>query len=425
MVYFLSKSFFGISLKTWILLIFVFILVPLFDVMDLNDQYFHNILWFFYLIPTTIIVLKKGSKYGFIVIAVESILFLVMGSLQPGGIVKQEFITLFELILLNILISITIGMLVKEKNAKHIELKDAKNLLESIFNNLDIAIWSDNLEDNILVSKGIEKIYGQKQEDAQEDIHFWKKAVYPQDQYIIRDIEEKIGNLEVYEFEYRILRPKGEIRWIQDRGLPVLNENGEFVRYDGTITDITAEKQAKAELEHLAFHDALTGLPNMNYLNFYLAKEFNVSKRKGFSVCTMFFNLDRFKVINDSFGHRIGDQLLKLISQRLVHTIKSVGTVVRAGGDDFIIYFPNTNQSQAKEFASLLLAAFSEPFQFADQEIRIAASIGISISEPNESLESEVRKASAALHFAKELGRNQYRFYSAEFYQTAESKNAA
>src|SRR5947199_6953579 len=103
----------------------------------------------------------------------------------------------------------------------------------------------------------------------------------------------------------------------------------------------------------------------------------------------MFFNLDRFKFINDSFGHRIGDRLLKLISQRLVKTIKPVGTVVRGGGDDFIIYLPKTNHGQAQEFAGLLLAAFSEPFQFAEQEIRIAASIGISISEPNESLECE------------------------------------
>lgn len=544
---FLSKSFLGIEVKTWILSVAILILVPALDIDDISDKQFHNVIWFFYLIPTIIIVFKKGRIYGFINTAVESILFYVMEALQEDGITNSELITFLELIMLNILISITVGILVKGNNDKQNELKETKNLLESIFNHLDLAIWSDDFKGNMLISKGIEKIYGKQSDETFKDAQFWKKAVYLDDKYIIGEIEKKIKANEGYDFTYRILRPNGDIRWVRDRGMPVLNETGEVERYDGTITDITKQKQlalnlkesqeryrtlienvfagvyllhnstpvfvnqwladfmgvskkellrgsnflnfvveadrerlrsnfqhllegkrlffideiqilthdgsikylelqaantmingssaiaglaldvtdkklAKAELEHLAFHDGLTGLPNMNYLNHYLSKEYIDSTYNGAPVCIMYFNLDRFKFINDSFGHRIGDRLLMYVSQRLVLTIQSSGDVVRAGGDDFIIYLANTNRKQAKLLAERLLDAFAKPFHFDGQEMRIAASIGISIADKNETLDGELRKASAALHFAKECGRNQYRFYAAEFFQTANRK---
>jgi diguanylate cyclase (GGDEF)-like protein/PAS domain S-box-containing protein len=544
---FLSKSYRGIKIKKWILSVAILIAVPALDVDDVSDKYFHNVIWFFYLIPTIICVFKKGRLFGFIATAVESILFYVMEAWQKDGISNSEFLTFLELLMLNILISITVGALVKGNNDKQNELKEAKTLLESIFNHLDLAIWSDNFKGEILTSKGIEKIYGKKSENTFEDAPFWKKAVYSGDEFIIREIEKKVEKKEGYNFIYRIERPDGEIRWVKDRGMPVFNENGEVERYDGTITDITRQKQlalnlkesqeryrtlienvfagvyllhndapvfvnqwfvdfmgiskkellsgttflnyvveedrerlrvnfqslidgkklffideiqvlthdgtakylelqaattiingssaiaglaldvtdkkmAKAKLEHLAFHDGLTGLPNMNYLNHYLSKEYNAATSNGKTVCVMYFNLDRFKFINDSFGHRIGDRLLMYVSQRLVLTIQSSGDVVRAGGDDFIIYLENSNRKQAKQLAEKLLDAFAKPFHFDGQEIRIAASIGISIAGQNETLEGEMRKASAALHFAKECGRNQYRFYAVEFLQTANRK---
>jgi diguanylate cyclase (GGDEF)-like protein/PAS domain S-box-containing protein len=545
--HFLSKSFLGIEVKTWILSVAILIIVPALDIDDISDKQFHNVIWFFYLIPTIIFVFKKGRNYGFINTAFESILFYVMEALQEDGITNSELITFLELIMLNILISITVGILVKGNNDKQSELKETKTLLESIFNHLDLAIWSDDFKGNMLISKGIEKIYGNNSGKTFEDVQFWQKAVFSEDQYIIDDIEKKIDNKDGYDFTYRILRPDGVIRWVRDRALPVFNENGEVERYDGTITDITKQKQlalnlkesqeryrtlienvfagvyllhnntpvfvnqwladfmgvskkellrgtnflnfvaeadrerlrinfqnliegkalffideiqvlthdgtikylelqaantiidgssaiaglaldvtdkklAKAKLEHLAFHDGLTGLPNMNYLNHYLSKEYITATSIGAPVCIMYFNLDRFKFINDSFGHRIGDRLLLYVSQRLTLTIQSSGDVVRAGGDDFIIYLANTNREQAMLLAERLLDAFAKPFHFDGQEIRIAASIGISIADKNETLDGELRKASAALHFAKECGRNQYRFYATAFFQTANRK---
>ncbi|MDP4107792.1 MAG: PAS domain-containing protein, partial [Bacillota bacterium] len=249
MFHFLSKSFLGIEVKTWILSIAILVIVPALDIDDISDKQFHNVIWFFYLIPTIIIVFNKGRIYGFINTAVESILFYVMEAWQKDGITNSELITFFELFMLNILISITVGILVKGNNDKQNELKETKTLLESIFNHLDLAIWSDDFKGNILISKGIEKIYGNKSEKAFEDNQFWKKAVFPEDQYIISEIENKVEHKEGYDFIYRILRPNGDIRWVRDRGMPVLNETGKVDRYDGTITDITKQKQLALNLK--------------------------------------------------------------------------------------------------------------------------------------------------------------------------------
>jgi diguanylate cyclase (GGDEF)-like protein/PAS domain S-box-containing protein len=527
-----SKSLFGITIRLWTLLIFIFLAIPIFDVLDIGDSYFHNVIWCIYLIPTIMIVFKKGGWYGALTTVVESVIFLAVESIQSNGLDTQEIITLMELIIINILISLSLGLLVK-KNNKNL------NFLESIFNHLDIAIWSDDLKQNIRISRGIEKIYGRKREEVLID--YWKTNVHPEDKDFITRIEERVQNKEDFEFEYRILRPNGSIRWVKDKGIPVFNEAGSLERYDGTtiditnqkklmldltesmeryknlvekanigvyiiqnepifvnqwfanfigvsekellsetnflnylqheyrqqvrtgfqelidgtrsfyhdevkiftidgtvkdielqasttkidgafaiiglVLDITDKKQAKIELEHLAFHDPLTGLPNMNYLNHYLAHDFSESKQN----CVMYFNLDRFKLINDSYGHQFGDKLLKLIAKRLVHSVGQIGTVIRSGGDDFIIYLP-TDQPKAEELAKLLLDTFLDPFQIDQQDIRIAASLGIAVSLPNDSLHETVQKASAALHFAKDYGRNRYQFYSCEYVQIANRK---
>lgn len=410
-----AKSFLGITPKMWILLVFIFLFSPICDLIDNEDQYFHNVLWFAYLIPTIIIVFQKGKLYGFFFTAFETTVFVLVEMTDGRGFHGQEIIAILELIILNILVSYTVGKLVKENGEKHFELRETKNLLESIFNNLDIAIWSDNLKEKLLLSKGIEHIYGQNREEAINCGDFWKKSIYREDKNIASLIDEKLKKAEDYVFEYRILRPDGEVRWIRDRGIPVFTEDGALERFDGVIFDITDKVQAKAELEHLAYHDELTGLANMNYLHHTIAKDFNEVISCGLPVCLMFFNLDRFKLINDTFGHRAGDHLLAIVSKKLLDLLRDRGTVVRSSGDDFIIYLPKMNRTQAEDFARLLLTVFSEPLQLNKQEIRIAASIGIAIPEQNDTLDDTVQKASAALHFAKEYGRNQFRFYSDEF----------
>ncbi len=541
LINFPSKEYGGISLKTWIVLIGLYLFPPLFNCFDLDDQYFHNVLWFYYLIPTLLIVYNKGTKYGGLAIVASSLFFLSDESFQENGITKHEMILLFEMITINLLVSIIIGILVKRNRQKQKELNHTKNLLESIFHNLDIGVWSITNRKSLLLSKGIEKIYGLSREKELRNNQFWRKSIHPDDLSIADEIDNKWENSEGYQYEYRILRPNGEVRWILDQGLPVFNENGEHERYDGTNVDITRQKElefhlkeseerykslvekalvgvfmiqnhklvyvnqwiteflgltekellgtsllnymkeadrnrivnhfqklivgqesffideiqitdqgeatkyleiqatlssingslaiigialdvtekkkTKDELEYLAYHDSLTGLPNKHYINKEIKKDFNLSKSLGIPVCIMCLNLDRFKLINDSFGHQVGDQLVKMVSKRIIESIKlrPNGKAIRAEGDEFIISLLDSNEKQAQNFARNLLEVISEPFCLVNQEIRIAASIGIAKFERDDSLEEVIQKASSALHFAKEFGGNQYQLYSSDF----------
>lgn len=450
---------------------------------------------------------------------------------------KNQFLNFF-ILFLYLLSTVFVGILVKKNKKKQLELIRTKDFMDSIFNNLDIAIWSINKDKNMLLSKGIEHIYGQTREEGLNNTDFWRNAIHPEDLFFVNKIDEKWEKLEDYEYEYRIKQPTGEVRWIRDRGLPVINMDGSLERYDGTniditrqkelesylmeseerykilvenalvgvyllqnfqmvyvnkwftnilgiskedllgtnflnyirddnkrlisqfreliagkvpividkiqikandgttryleiqanlttingesaiigiVLDVTDRKKAQAELNYRKNHDILTGLLNMNYLNTFVKQEVERFKKDGIPISMIFFNLDRFKLINDSFGHRVGDQLLKIISDRLVESIQDVGAVIRAGGDEFILYLPYTIKSQATDLANYLLKYFSEPLILEDQEIRITASIGLAFLEREDSLEDIIQKASSALHVAKEYGRNQYQIYTSEF----------
>ncbi|WP_217269628.1 bifunctional diguanylate cyclase/phosphodiesterase [Neobacillus endophyticus] len=407
----------------------IYLIPPLIDYFYRSDHYFSNTLWFLYLIPAFIIVFLTGFKYSWMTIGTGSLSFLLMKLFELHKLGTQELVTFTELLFVNFLITVCVGILVKQNQEKQTELKKTKNLQESIFNNLDIAIWSISPEKDYLLSRGVEKIYGLPLEKVLEDNNFWKNNVHPEDLYFTEEIDQKWADLQSYVYEYRIVQPDGSFRWIRDRGVPVLNENGTLQRYDGTNLDITPQKELELSLKkseerykYLAYHDSLTELPNMNYLYNQIFKKMDQAKAEGIPASLMFFNLDRFKLINDSFGHPSGDQILKLVSRRLENRIPENGTVLRAGSDEFIIYLHGTKKQDAEGFAKYLLQSFSEPFQLGNQEIRIGASIGIAMLRSEETLDDLLQEASAALHVAKEHGGNHYQIFSTDFRQKANRK---
>ncbi|MGJ7910761.1 sensor domain-containing protein [Neobacillus sp. LXY-1] len=190
----------------------------------------------------------------------------------------------------------------------------------------------------------------------------------------------------------------------------------------GIALDVTEKLKSQAKLEYLAYHDALTTTPNMHYLNNKIREEICLAKKHGSPASMMFFNLDRFKLIVDSYGHQVGDHLLKKVALRLKGLVSEKGTLIRVGGDDFIVYLPNFELTRAEQFAKFLIQSFSEPFFHKDHEVRISASIGISFLKTDSVLEKMVQEASAAMHVAKEIGGNQYKVYSADFKEKSDRK---
>jgi len=194
---------------------------------------------------------------------------------------------------------------------------------------------------------------------------------------------------------------------------PVRDEHGVVTNYLAIKDDITAKKQAEARIEHLAHFDQLTGLPNRVLLHDHFRFALSLAQRKHESLAVMFLDLDHFKVINDTLGHNIGDQLLMEVGRRLKAVLREEDTVSRQGGDEFILVLPGLDANGATKVARKLMEVVSQPFQHETHELVATPSIGIALF-PNDGkdLETLAKNADAAMYQAKHAGRNDFRFYT-------------
>ncbi|WP_240620383.1 GGDEF and EAL domain-containing protein [Peribacillus acanthi] len=410
------------------------------------------------------------------------------------------------------------------------ELEKSNQKLNNIFDTLDVAIWSHDLKSNVLlITPGIEKLYGYSSEDFYKDLNLWKKVILPADLPVIADREKQFLHGEPVTSIYRIIRPDGKVRWIQDRGFPTLNEAGEFVDFTSVLFDITEQresedryrslvemspdiiavirkeiieyineagsklvgetgtgniigqhigkyvtmetineiqslfrtkdsnyfekirmerqaikvdgstidvefsampilyggrhamqvigrditerKKAEKTIQHMAYFDSLTGLPNRNKFRNHLNEILANSHPEPFAV--VFLDLDRFKVINDTKGHTTGDLLLKQVALRLRLAAKNVGDVFRQGGDEFIILLENIDKEAVSDVCDRFLAEFSAPLILEEEEFYVTPSIGISMYPENgEDIDTLIKHADTAMYMAKERGKNNFQFYT-------------
>jgi diguanylate cyclase (GGDEF)-like protein/PAS domain S-box-containing protein len=178
--------------------------------------------------------------------------------------------------------------------------------------------------------------------------------------------------------------------------------------------EIVERRQAEARVHHMAYHDALTGLPNRALLSERLDRAMLAARRDGRKLAVMFIDLDRFKTINDSLGHLTGDHLLKEVANRLCRVVRAVDTVARLGGDEFVVLVPGVRA--AEECALVgekIIAALAEPVRFEGRNLHISPSIGICLCpDDGEDVETLMRKADAAMYHAKDSGRNNYQFFA-------------
>ena len=181
------------------------------------------------------------------------------------------------------------------------------------------------------------------------------------------------------------------------------------------VVDLSQNRQAKEKLNHLAYHDALTDLPNQVLFKDRLKQAIALSRRSDQMQAVMLLNLDRFKTINDSLGYTAGDRLLQSVAQRLSSCVRESDTVARFGGDEFAVLLTQIPRAQdAANVASAIKSALDQAFLFEDQEIFVSSSIGISLY-PHDGRDTAglLKNASAALDRAKSLGGNVYQFYTA------------
>jgi diguanylate cyclase (GGDEF)-like protein/PAS domain S-box-containing protein len=303
---------------------------------------------------------------------------------------------------------------IKKHKETHAELEASRGNLQNVFDSIDVAIWSHNLQTNkLLITSGIEKLYGYPLQAFYDDVDLWKKVIHPDDLEITimraSDIEKGI----ITTSEYRILRPDGDIRWIQDRGIPFLNDKEELVDFNSILIDITERKHAEMTINQMAYFDELTGLPNRNgFMETFEQKMNEVDLKQG-NLALLYLDLDRFNVLNDTMGHSFGDLLLQKVADLLKSTVAGKGQVFRRGGDEFLIILEFKDEEEVRAVAEDIICSFTKPFLLSGKEVFTTPSIGISLYPGNGSdSDTLLKRADAALYQAKDRGRNTYQFFT-------------
>ncbi len=220
-------------------------------------------------------------------------------------------------------------------------------------------------------------------------------------------------------------------RWASVQGRVEFDGNGVAQRIRGIVSDITEEKRTKEEIERLAYYDPLTGLANRRLLLDRVQRCCNQVSRRGVSGAVFFLDLDRFKLLNDSLGHAIGDELLKAVATRLRNCLREEDTVARLGGDEFVVLTPSidgdteTVAKKARHIGDLIRASISGEYRFEDRYYYLSCSIGVSIFPQDSNNASEVLQyADAAMYIAKKSGRDAVAFYRTELQAEAEERLA-
>ena len=217
-----------------------------------------------------------------------------------------------------------------------------------------------------------------------------------------------------YEIEYRLLTGEGKVRWIRERGYYLPAEGSLPSRLCGLVFDISATKEAHDRIQYLAWHDTLTGLANREQLQEVLHQRLDVARDAGQQMALLFVDLDRFKTINDSLGHQVGDELLQTCAQRLRDAVRGSDVVGRLGGDEFVVVLSGIDSSDiVARIASKLLNRLAAPMMIQGRELHVTASLGISVYPKDGTTASELmRHADAAMYHAKSKGRNTHSFFS-------------
>ncbi|MEB3310807.1 MAG: EAL domain-containing protein [Snowella sp.] len=305
-------------------------------------------------------------------------------------------------------------------------LRVSEEKYRSIFENSLDGIFQTTPDGHYLsANPALAKIYGYDSPEelmrSLTDIEHQLYLVAERRAEFVRLLQE---NDFVANFQSQIYRKDGKIIWISENARAVRNDRGELLYYEGTVEDISEYKQAKEQLKWKAFYDSLTGLPNRAMFMEHLGNLLSYAQQHERSFALFFLDLDRFKLVNDSLGHLVGDELLVAIAQRLQQCLRENDLVARLGGDEFIILLPDIHSlEQATHVAERIKGSFRSPFQLKQHQVFAGVSIGIllidQMVDPNLTAEDLLRDADTALYQAKNVSKGDYQVFTPAMHQKA------
>jgi diguanylate cyclase (GGDEF)-like protein/PAS domain S-box-containing protein len=345
---------------------------------------------------------------------------------KSGGYVVGQFTSTPQLQDGKVVGVLGIARDVTERKRAEREIEERRLYLEGVLGAAPDAIVTLDARHRIVEwNPGAEKLFG-----------------YSQEETIGQNLDHLITNPDVYEeavgFTQRItsgreVPPTETVRYRKD-GTPVdvivagspIVIGDELIGVVAVYTDITARVRAEETIRQLAHHDALTGLPNRRLFNDRLNIAMAHAHRDQQELAVMLLDLDHFKDVNDTLGHKTGDKLLQAVGDRLTNLLRASDTVARMGGDEFMLICPEIVQGEdAAQVAQKTLDAFRKPFVFDDHELHITTSIGIAMyPDDGEDVETLMRNADIAMYRAKDLGRDNVQCYSSRGAREQGSKSA-
>ena len=299
------------------------------------------------------------------------------------------------------------------------KLKDSRRRFDMAARGTNDGIWEWDLQRNRLYySPRWKSMLGHDEEEISDSLDEWLDRVHPEDRGALQMALTSLaqGPNERLSAEYRIKHRNGNYLWARCSGLAERDENT-CLRIIGSQTDITSFKVTEERLMHDAFHDPLTGLANRAHFQERLARALDRTKRnKDFRFALLFLDLDKLKLVNDTFGHDAGDRLLAETGRRLQSCVGPADLVARVGGDEFTILCERVRSGDdASSIAERISSRLRESFQFPDHKIDVSVSIGIALSESGyERSQDMLRDADSAMYRAKLEETGGYKIFDEE-----------
>ena len=280
-------------------------------------------------------------------------------------------------------------------------LAEDKKRYELAVDGANDGLWFWDLRtDQIFFSPRWKSMLGYQNEEISSDPKEWLNRLHADHASSFCDhlSAHLRGETEQFETKYRIRHRNGNYCWMLVRGLTVRDSDGKPTAIAGSQTNISNLIEVESRLIHDAMHDQLTGLPNRTHLT----RELHTSQKRGGLYAILFLDLDRFKMVNDSLGHAIGDQLLVAVAKRLTGCLRSLDLVARFGGDEFVVLLRALKtRKEAERSAARIQKTLGEPFKLEGQSVTITGSIGIAFREYGTSPEDLLRNADIAMYDAK------------------------
>ena len=295
--------------------------------------------------------------------------------------------------------------------------------LDGILASLEDVVWSILPQSFKLLylNTATKKVYGRPISEFIENPNLWQEMIYPEDRVRVERSNQKLYLTGRQDIEYRILWPNGEIHWIHVRARLVTDADGNPQRINGMTTEITEQRRIQEKIQYDALYDRLTGLANRTLLMDRIEQAIKRSQRQQNKLFALLFvDLDRFKGINDSFGHLIGDQVLVEVAHRFKRCLRYKDTIARLGGDEFVVFIEDLNDiNEAIKLAERIRHALKQPLILDKGEIFITTSIGIAPGGGSQTTYPSynqvtflLRDADTALYCAKACGRDCYKLFN-------------